>query len=52
MSRKKKVDDRKWKKVIFSDESKVVIEKDQRIQIWRENGEGWRPDLYGPKKSS
>ena len=41
-----------WKKVIFSDESKVVIGKDQRIQIWRKNGEGWRPDLYGPKKSS
>ena len=49
---KKKVDDRTMEKSNFSDESKVVIGKDQRIQIWRKNGEGWRPDLYGPKKSS
>ena len=34
-----------WKKVIFSDESKIMIGHDMRVHIWRKTGEGWRPDL-------
>lgn len=34
-----------WKKVIFSDESKIMIGHDERVYVWRKCGEGWRPDL-------
>ena len=37
--------DNHWKKIIFSDESKIVVGQDSRIYIWRKWGEGWRPDL-------
>jgi transposase len=41
---------RKWtindcKRVIFSDERKVMIGHDERVHVWRQYGEGWRPDL-------
>ena len=31
--------------MIFSDESKVMIGHDERVHVWRQHGEGWRPDL-------
>lgn len=34
-----------WKRVIFSDESKIMIGHDERVRIWRKKDEGWRPDL-------
>ena len=34
-----------WNKVIFSDESHIVIGTNNRIYIWRKRGEGYRPDL-------
>lgn len=34
-----------WKKVIFSDESQVVMGNDGRVYVWRKRGEGHRPDL-------
>ena len=34
-----------WKKVIFSDESKIMIWHDSRVLVWRKRDEGWRPDL-------
>ncbi|XP_062600651.1 uncharacterized protein LOC134262292 [Saccostrea cucullata] len=34
-----------WRKVIFSDKSKIVVGQDSRVYIWRKRGEGWRPDL-------
>jgi transposase len=34
-----------WKRVIFSDESKIMIGHDERVRIWRKRDEGWRPDL-------
>lgn len=43
--------DRYWNKVIFSDESKIMVGHDQRVHIWRKRGEGWRPDLVTPRKS-
>lgn len=36
---------RHWNRVIFSDESKIVIGQDLRVHIWRKRDEGWRPDL-------
>ena len=43
--------DNYWKKVIFSDESKIVIGRDSRVYVWRKRDEGWRPDLVGPRQS-
>lgn len=40
-----------WNKVIFSDESKIMIGHDQRVHIWRKRNEGWRPDLVQPRAS-
>lgn len=40
-----------WKRVIFSDESKIVIGQDHRVYIWRKRGEGWRPDLVQPRNT-
>ena len=34
-----------WDKVIFSDESQIVIGNNNRIYIWRKRGEGYRLDL-------
>ena len=40
-----------WNKVIFSDESKIMIGHDSRVYVWRKKDEGWRPDLVTPKQS-
>ena len=34
-----------WKKVIFLDESKIVVGQDSRVYVWRKRGEGWRPNF-------
>ena len=36
---------RNWNKIIFSDESKIMIGHDLRVYVWRKKHEGWRPDL-------
>ena len=38
-----------WDKVIFSDESQIVIGNNNRIYIWRKWGEGYRLDLVPSK---
>lgn len=38
-----------WRKIIFSDESKMMIGHDEREYVWRKAGEGWRPDLVSQK---
>jgi len=38
-----------WKKVIFSDESQVVIGAKNRVYIWRKDDEKYRPHLICPK---
>ena len=38
-----------WDKVIFSDESQIVIGNNNRIYIWRKWGEGYRSDLVPSK---
>ena len=43
--------DNYWKKIIFSDESKIVVGQDSRIYIWRKRGEGWRPDLVEARRA-
>jgi len=40
-----------WDRVIFLDESHIVIGNDSRVYVWRNNGEGYRPDLI-PAKSN
>lgn len=40
-----------WNKVIFSDESKIMIWYDQRVHIRRKRNEVWRPDLVEPRTS-
>ena len=34
-----------WKRIIFSDESKIMIGHDEWVYMWRKAGEGWWPDL-------
>ena len=36
---------RRWNKVIFSDENQIVVGEDKRVYVWRKSGEGYRPDL-------
>ena len=38
-----------WDKVIFSDESQMVIGNKNRVDIWRIRGEGYRPELVPSK---
>ena len=38
-----------WKRIIFSDKSKVMIGHDERVYVWRKAGEGWRPNLSTTK---
>lgn len=38
-----------WRKIIVSDESKIMIGHDDRVYVWRKAGEGWRPDLVSQK---
>jgi transposase len=35
--------DRDWSKIIFSDETQVVIGRDKRTHVWRTNEEKWKP---------
>ena len=32
------------KRVIISDETKIMIGHNERVRIWRKRDEGWRPD--------
>lgn len=49
VQRKEKID--YWRKVIFSDESKIVIGQNSRVYIWRKRGKGWRPDLVEARRA-
>ena len=37
-----------WRKVIFSDESQIVIGNDCRIYVWRKSNESWLSDCISP----
>ena len=39
--------DEKWQHIIFSDETKVVLDKDRKVYIWRKSDEAWRPECLG-----
>ena len=39
--------DEKWKQIIFSDETKVILDKDRKVFIWRKSDEAWRPECLG-----
>lgn len=36
-----------WRKVIFSDETQVVLGKDRKVYIWRKDNEKWLPRCLG-----
>jgi hypothetical protein len=36
-----------WKRVIFSDETQVVVGHDMRVHVWRKADEIWRPECVG-----
>ena len=36
-----------WSRIIFSDETQVVIGQDKRFYVWRTNEEKWRPRCLG-----
>ena len=36
-----------WKRVIFSDETQVVVGHDMRVHAWRKADEIWRPECVG-----
>ena len=36
-----------WKRVIFSDETQVVVGHDRRVHVWRKADEIWRPGRVG-----
>lgn len=40
-----------WNKVVFSNESKIMIGHDQQIHFWCKRTEGSRPDLVQPRTS-
>ena len=39
--------DEEWNYIIFSDETKVVLDKDRKIYVWRKSDEAWRPECLG-----
>ena len=39
--------ERDWSRVIFSDETQMVIGKDKRVYVWRKNEEKWKPRCLG-----
>lgn len=45
--RHKTVDDF-WNNIIFSDECKVMIDGEQRVYVWRKDGEEWDPPCVAP----
>jgi hypothetical protein len=38
---------RDWKRVIFSDETQVVVDSNKRVYVWRRPDEVWRPECLG-----
>ena len=36
-----------WKRFIFSDETKVVVDSNNRVYVWRRPDEVWRPECLG-----
>lgn len=46
-AKKRTVDDH-WKKVIFTDECKVMIDGERRVYVWRKAGEEWDPPCIAP----
>ena len=40
---------RDWKRVIFSDETQVVVDSNNRVYVWRRPDEVWRPECLGPR---
>jgi hypothetical protein len=46
-AKKKTVDDY-WKRVIFTDECKVMIDGERRVAVWRKFGEEWDPPCIAP----
>ena len=36
-----------WRRVIFSDETQVVVGQDRRVHVWRKADEIWRPECVG-----
>ena len=36
-----------WKRVIFSDETQVVVGHDRRVHVWRKADEIWLPECVG-----
>jgi transposase len=38
---------RDWKRVIFSGETQVVVDSNNRAYVWRRPGEVWRPECLG-----
>ena len=43
--------DEQWKRVIFSDESQIIIGTDNRVSVWRKEGEQWLPQCLGIRSS-
>ena len=39
-----------WKRVIFSDESKIMVGHDSRVYVWRKKDEGLQSDLETPRQ--
>jgi hypothetical protein len=36
-----------WKRVIFSEETQVVVCHDRRVHAWRKADDIWRPECVG-----
>jgi hypothetical protein len=36
-----------WSKVIFSDETQIVISNENRLYVWRTRDEAYRPECVG-----
>ena len=41
-----------WKRVIFSDETQVVVGHDRRVHVWRKADVIWRPECVGLRGGS
>ena len=40
--------ERDWSRVIFSDESKIIVGENNRVFAWRKPGEEWLPQCHSP----
>ena len=38
-----------WKRVIFSDETQVVVDRQKCVSVWRRPNEVWRPECLGQR---